>query len=384
MVTQSADRSVRIYKKSKKGHKLFCAHHIRERETDFEVASKTDISGADDDHGDSSRFFHHKYFHDDSAATFFRRPSWSPEGQFLLLPCGQALDSPTQTEPQNVSWLFTRANLGKSAACCLPSNEISIAARFSPVLYKSLRLPSSSGPSESSSGASSAMSGVESMESKNSSTTFKLFDIDYKLVFAVATVSSIMIYDTEHAHPIAALQDAHYSTLTDLTWSADGNTLAVSSSDGYVSLIQFDEGELGELLEKDDYARVMAPALEARVPKPPEPRKPKKAPTTSATPGDASTAKESSVTDVNASTTETGVQGDDEEDEDSEVDEEEALNGTIINFDDPAAPEPEKKPVVRKEGRRVVTTLVTAPSSSAMDVTPSDPTSKSDAAPTSS
>lgn len=385
MVTQSADRSVRIYKKSKKGRKLFCAHHIRERETDIEVAAKKEAGDEDDD---SPQHFHHKYFLDDSAATFFRRPAWSPEGQFLLLPCGQVIDSPSQSEPANASWIFTRADMGKVAACCLPSNEISIAARFSPVLYKSRRRSSTPASSEANpsgeanSSSTSTMDGVEESDNKDSKNTFKLFDIDYRLVFAIATVTSILIYDTEHSHPIAALQDAHYSTLTDLSFSADGNILAVSSSDGYVSLIQFDQGELGEVLDKEHYDRVMAPVLEARVPKAPEPRKPKK---TSATTDSTASANvtdpdqkqdQSATSAANGSSKHEGDEEDDDEDDDSEVDEEEALNGTIINFDDPAAPEQEKKPVapvVRKEGRRVVATLISAPSASAMDVTPSDP-----------
>lgn len=378
MVTQSADKSVRIYKKSKKGRRLFCAHHIRERETDFELNSKSGKTGEDggddgeDGDDDGPHYFHHKYFHDDGAATFFRRPCWSPEGQFLLLPCGQAIDSPTQAEAQNVTWMFTRANLGKVAACCLPSNEISIAARFSPILYKS-HYPSPQTASNTTSDSissgstttepSNAMVGIEAAAKE---TNFKLFDIDYRLVFAVATLTSIYVYDTEHIHPIAALQDAHYSTLTDLSWSSDGNILAISSADGYVSLIQFDNGELGEVLDKEHYDSIMAPVLEARIPKPAEPRKPKKSAASNGTGSDATTAKDEkdahnmdNATDAaNGSKMEVDEEDDDD---DSEVDGDEALNGTIINFDEPAAPEPEKKPVVRKEGRRVVPTLVTSP-----------------------
>ena len=391
MVTQSADRSVRVYKKSKKGRKLFCAHHIRERETDIEVPAKKET----EDHDDSPQYFHHKYFLDDSAPTFFRRPAWSPEGQFLLLPCGQVADSPTQSEPVNATWMFTRANMGKVAACCLPSNEISIAARFSPILYKSRRRSSNPTTTDANSSIPSAMEGVEesdTKDAKDAKNTFKLFDIDYRLVFAIATVSGIFIYDTEHEHPIAALQDAHYSTLTDLSFSADGNILAVSSSDGYVSLIQFDEGELGEVLDQEHYNRVMAPVLEARVPKPPEPRKSKKPSTSTDTGASANGANDqkqelSTNSAANGSSKPEGDENDDDEDDDSEVDEEEALNGTIINFDDPAAPEQEKKPaapVVRKEGRRVVATLISAPSSTAMDFTPSEPSSNDKNAPSSS
>lgn len=35
--------------------------------------------------------------------------------------------------------------------------------------------------------------------------------------------------------------------MTDLAWSADGNILVVSSTDGYCTIIKFNQGELGEL-----------------------------------------------------------------------------------------------------------------------------------------
>lgn len=38
----------------------------------------------------------------------------------------------------------------------------------------------------------------------------------------------------------------HYAGLTDAAWSADGKTLFVTSSDGYVSILSFANGELGE------------------------------------------------------------------------------------------------------------------------------------------
>jgi chromatin assembly factor 1 subunit B len=39
----------------------------------------------------------------------------------------------------------------------------------------------------------------------------------------------------------------HYAGLTDAAWSADGKTLFVTSSDGYVSILSFGDGELGEV-----------------------------------------------------------------------------------------------------------------------------------------
>ena len=38
------------------------------------------------------------------------------------------------------------------------------------------------------------------------------------MIFAVATLNTIFIYDTEQDHPIGLIEGAHYADLTDLTW----------------------------------------------------------------------------------------------------------------------------------------------------------------------
>ena len=41
----------------------------------------------------------------------------------------------------------------------------------------------------------------------------------------------------------------HYAGLTDAAWSSDGKTLFVTSSDGYVSILSFGNGELGAVYD---------------------------------------------------------------------------------------------------------------------------------------
>jgi len=41
----------------------------------------------------------------------------------------------------------------------------------------------------------------------------------------------------------------HYAGLTDCCWSKDGRHLLVSSTDGYLSILSFQEGELGKLYQ---------------------------------------------------------------------------------------------------------------------------------------
>lgn len=74
-----------------------------------------------------------------------------------------------------------------------------------------------------------------------------LIMLPYRMIFAVATQSSVLIYDTQQICPIGVISFIHYGRLNDLSWSSDGQILIVSSSDGYCSIIHFQEGELGKI-----------------------------------------------------------------------------------------------------------------------------------------
>jgi hypothetical protein len=71
------------------------------------------------------------------------------------------------------------------------------------------------------------------------------FSLPYRLVFAVATLDSLFIYDTQHSSPIVVVAGLHYAAITDIAWSADAQYVAVSSQDGYCSLFSFTDAELG-------------------------------------------------------------------------------------------------------------------------------------------
>lgn len=71
--------------------------------------------------------------------------------------------------------------------------------------------------------------------------------LPYRSVFAVLTLDSVLIYDTHHDRPLAVVRGLHYAGLTDCCWSKDGMNLIVCSTDGYVSILTFDQGELGQV-----------------------------------------------------------------------------------------------------------------------------------------
>lgn len=70
--------------------------------------------------------------------------------------------------------------------------------------------------------------------------------LPYRMIFAVATKSSVYLYDTQQKIPFALISNIHYTRLTDMAWSNDGKILIVSSTDGFCSIITFADDELGE------------------------------------------------------------------------------------------------------------------------------------------
>ena len=73
---------------------------------------------------------------------------------------------------------------------------------------------------------------------------------EHRCVFAVMTLDDVLVYDTHQATPLAIAKQLHYAGLTDAAWSADGRSLAVSSSDGYISILSFGEAEIGTCLDR--------------------------------------------------------------------------------------------------------------------------------------
>lgn len=77
-----------------------------------------------------------------------------------------------------------------------------------------------------------------------------LIDLPYRMVYAVASKSSVYLYDTQQKIPFGCVSNIHYARLTDLTWSSDGNILIVSSVDGFCTVITFEDSELGKVYDK--------------------------------------------------------------------------------------------------------------------------------------
>lgn len=74
---------------------------------------------------------------------------------------------------------------------------------------------------------------------------------EYVYVYAVFSLDQLAVYRTDMESPIALIGNMHYSPLTDASWSCDGLHIFMSSTDGFCSLVEFSNGELGDYyLEK--------------------------------------------------------------------------------------------------------------------------------------
>ncbi|TKY60422.1 Chromatin assembly factor 1 subunit FAS2 [Spatholobus suberectus] len=202
----SSDRTCRIY--MNKPHKSKGIEKIN-------YVCQQVISKADQPLLKNSKETKFHIFHDETLPSFFRRLAWSPDGSFLLVPAGSYKIN-TASESVNAAYIFSRKDLSRPAIQLPCASKAVVAVRFCPIFFK-LRGSYSAG----------------------------LFKLPYRIIFAVATLNSLYIYDTESTSPIAILAGLHYAAITDITWSSDAHYLALSSQDGFCSLVEFENDELG-------------------------------------------------------------------------------------------------------------------------------------------
>jgi len=176
-----------------------------------------------------------RLFHDETFKGFFRRLSWSPDGELLVAPSG-VLESHESSKVQHCCWVFTSVDLSKPVLCLPCKDKYSIVARFSPQFYKLRQVKvGKTEPSDT---------------GKSWSEGRSLFALPYRMIYAVATQNAILFYDSQQSNPFGRVSNVHYQGLTDLSWSPCGNILVASSMDGFCSIVPFSPGELGEVIEK--------------------------------------------------------------------------------------------------------------------------------------
>lgn len=173
-----------------------------------------------------------RLFYDDTFKSFFRRLTFSIDGTLIIVPSGIIEPQDTIEKTSNATIVFSRHNL-KEPIMILPSlDEPTIAIRCCPVYFELRK----DGPTP-------------------------MIALPYRIIFAVATQHSILIYDTQQISPIAVISNIHYTRLTDIAWSSDGHILVVSSTDGYCSIIHFSKNELGHVYDDGKGATMISSKL---------------------------------------------------------------------------------------------------------------------------
>ncbi|KAH8682321.1 WD40-repeat-containing domain protein [Xylariales sp. PMI_506] len=228
----------------------------------------------------------------ETLTSFFRRLTFTPDGSLLMTPAGQyQIQHPTEGsrstyEVINTVYIYTRGGINKPPIAHLPGHKKpSIAIKCSPIIYtlrqsppvtkhitidtsssdepipalpepitKPSPAPSVMDPPPPPTPAASADLDKGAISTKTPDTEAgtaptgpkPTFALPYRMVYAVATQDTVLLYDTQQMTPICVVSNLHLTTFTDLAWSNDGLTLLISSFDGFCSTISFSPGDLGQ------------------------------------------------------------------------------------------------------------------------------------------
>ncbi|KAL8393511.1 hypothetical protein RB595_003311 [Gaeumannomyces hyphopodioides] len=248
-------------------------------------------------------------YHNETLTSFFRRLTFTPDGSLLLTPAGQyqtqyqVEGSKPSYEVINTVYIYSRGGINRPPIAHLPGHKKpSVAVRCSPVFYalrqsppvtKHITIDTSSAEepipslpepiSKPSPAPSSVMepppppvvsepSNTTPSKSHNPETAPTVtttpaatpgpkstFALPYRMIYAVATQDSVLLYDTQQQTPLCIVSNLHCATFTDLAWSRDGLTLLISSSDGFCSTLSFSPNELGQVYTGDVSLKQGAP-----------------------------------------------------------------------------------------------------------------------------
>ena len=178
-------------------------------------------------------------YQSENLQSFFRRLACSPDGSLMITPAGLDEDG------SNCVYVYSIANLQAGPVIRLSGFiKPAIIVSFNPKLY----------------------------------TLGEALILPYKLIFAIGTLDSIVIYSTDNnLKPLGQISNIHYQAITDLAWDENGTKLLVSSMDGFCSVVNFESDAFGPLYDGPKTSNPEKVQLQATE-TPPTPQK-KQAPT---------------------------------------------------------------------------------------------------------
>lgn len=207
----------------------------------------------------------------ETLTSFFRRLTFTQDGSLLLTPAGQySIPHPGENEGHraayeiiNTVYIYTRGGINKPPIAHLPGHKKpSVAVKCSPIFYtiregsvatKNITIDTSSSEESIPALPEPVLSGsapdappkvqkspfLHPSDSGPTSTPKKLelatgavspgppmaFSLPYRMVYAVATQDSVLLYDTQQQTPLCIVSNLHCATFTDLTWYVSHPTL---------------------------------------------------------------------------------------------------------------------------------------------------------------
>lgn len=204
--------------------------------------------------------------------SFFRRLAFTPDGSLLFTPAGQYQTqqrgseegAKTMYEVINTVYIYTRGGINKPPVAHLPGHKKpSVAVKCSPIYYTIRKAPPpitkyitidtssddtmtalpepamipksplhasmepppivSQSSDSSRPSSSSKPKSLELETNANSQGPTMAFTLPYRMVYAVATEDSVLLYDTQQQTPLCIVSNLHCATFTDLSWYVDSN-----------------------------------------------------------------------------------------------------------------------------------------------------------------
>lgn len=145
--------------------------------------------------------------------SYFRRMSWSPDGQHLAVP--NATNGPVPSVA-----IVNRGNWGSDVSLIGHEAPVEVCS-FSPRLFQ-----------------------IDTEQDKE--------DPQFQTVLATGGQDrTLAIWSTSNSKPIVVCQDIVDNSITDICWAPDGETLYFSCLDGSVTCVHFTKGELGQVVSEE-------------------------------------------------------------------------------------------------------------------------------------
>ncbi|KAK6462631.1 WD40-repeat-containing domain protein, partial [Scheffersomyces coipomensis] len=144
--------------------------------------------------------------------SYFRRMSWSPDGQHIAVPNATNGPVPSVVVISRGNWSTDVSLIGHEAPCEVCS--------FSPRLFD--------------------------FSDENNSNRKKDDNKNFSTILATGGQDrTLAIWSTSNTRPLAVLEDIVEKTITDICWTPDGETLFLSCLDGSITVVSFEPLELG-------------------------------------------------------------------------------------------------------------------------------------------